>query len=241
MMLQRWAAAATAAAFGLLAAGCMQMPARPAGPGVPDAMSTAAGDEAAPLPTSCRAALPQRTRCLAGRDSAGAYYLIAIPADWNGVLVLPAHGGPTLGPPKAERTAEDLQRWSVMIKAGYAWAGSTFRDGGVQVHAAAEDTERLRRLFVRHVAQPGLTVLHGQSWGASVAAIGAETYGATTGDDGRKPYDAVLLTSGVLAGGSRAYDFRLDLRVVYQALCANHPRPDEPPYRFGSACPRTAR
>jgi len=25
------------------------------------------------------------------------------------------------------------------------------------------------------------------------------------------------------------YDFRLDQRVVYQAVCGNHPRPDEPP------------
>ena len=27
-----------------------------------------------------------------------------------------------------------------------------------------------------------------------------------------KPYDVVLLTSGVLGGGTRSYDFRLDLR-----------------------------
>ena len=233
MTLHRWAAAAGTAAFGLLAAGCMQLPAAPAAP----AAIPAVGSEAAPASTACPATLPERTRCLAGRDTAGAYYLIAIPADWNGVLVLHAHGGPTLGPPKAERTAEDLQRWAVMVRAGYAWAGSTFRDGGVQVQAAAEDTERLRRLFLRHVAQPRRTVLHGQSWGASVAAVGAETYGNALGDDGRKPYDAVLLTSGVLAGGSRAYDFRLDLRVVYQFLCANHPRPDEPQYPLWMGLP----
>jgi hypothetical protein len=27
-----------------------------------------------------------------------------------------------------------------------------------------------------------------------------------------------------------AYDFRMDLRVVYQHVCRNHPRPDEPQY-----------
>jgi alpha-beta hydrolase superfamily lysophospholipase len=92
------------------------------------------------------------------------------------------------------------------------------------VRAAAEDTERLRRLFVQHVAKPAFTVLHGQSWGGNVAAKGAEMF-----TEGR-PYDVVLLTSGVLAGGSRAYDFRIDLRVVYQALCGNHPAPQDPPY-----------
>jgi hypothetical protein len=40
----------------------------------------------------------------------------------------------------------------------------------------------------------------------------------------------VLLTSGVLGGGGAAYQFRLDLRVVHQQVCQNHPKPDEPPY-----------
>ena len=34
----------------------------------------------------------------------------------------------------------------------------------------------------------------------------------------------------MLAGGSRGYDYRVDLRVVYQYYCGNHPRPTEPQY-----------
>ncbi len=189
-----------------------------------------------PAATPCPAGTPAGTRCLAGRDSAGAWYLIALPADWNRILVLHAHGGPALGAPDPQRSVEDLQRWKIMVHAGYAWAGSTFRDGGVQVRSAAEDTERLRRIFVAHVARPERTVLHGQSWGASVAAVAAQTFVARDAE-GRRPYDAVLLTSGVLAGGSRAYEFRLDLRVIYQALCANHPLPDEPQYPLWMGLP----
>lgn len=191
--------------------------------------------EAAPQPTACPKDVPASTRCLGGRDSAGAFYLIAIPADWNGHLVLHAHGGPLLGAPRAERVAEDLTRWAIVPRAGYAWAGSSFRQGGVAVRAAAEDTERLRQLVQQHLKVPGLTLLHGQSWGASVAAKGAETYTRTT--DGKRPYDGVLLTSGVLGGGTRSYDFRLDLRVVYQQLCNNHPRPDEPAYPLWMGLP----
>lgn len=190
--------------------------------------------EPAPQPLACPAGLPEGTRCLGGRDSAGAHVLIAVPPAWSGVLVLHAHGGPLLGEPRPERAVEDLQRWAVMVKAGHAWAGSTFRQGGVEVRAAAEDTERLRRIFIDHVAQPRRTVLHGQSWGASVAAKGAEMY---PGRAGARPYDAVLLTSGVLGGGTRSYDFRLDLRVVYQHLCRNHPRPDEPAYPLWRGLP----
>jgi hypothetical protein len=190
-----------------------------------------ASTEAAPLPQACPQGFPATIKCVGGRDSAGAFYTIAMPENWNGTLVMHAHGGPFLGAPSAKRVEEDLVRWSIVPRAGYAWAGSSFRQGGVAVRAAAEDTERLRGIFLQHVAKPKLTVLHGQSWGASVAAKGGETY--TQG----KPYDALLLTSGVLAGGSRAYDFRLDLRVIYQHLCRNHPRADEPAYPLWSGLP----
>jgi hypothetical protein len=203
------------------------------------AAEAAEAAEAAPQPAPCPADLPPGARCLQGRDAAGAFYLVAIPAQWNGTLVLHAHGGPALGAPKLERTIEDLQRWAIVVKAGYAWAGSSFRQGGVAVRAAAEDTERLRRIFLRHVAQPRMTLLHGQSWGASVAAAGASMY--TDDGKGKKPYDAVLLSSGVLAGGSQAYDFRLDLRVLYQALCHNHPRPDEAAYPLWMGLPAGAK
>lgn len=218
-----------ATALALLAglAGCASRPQAPAG--------TDVAAEAAPSAATCPAAVPAGTRCLSGRDSAGAFYVVAVPATWNGTLVLHAHGGPALGAPRLERSVEDLERWAIVVKAGYAWAGSSFRQGGVAVRAAAEDTERLRRIFVRHVAQPRLTLLHGQSWGAGVAAVGASMF--TRDEAGRRPYDGVLLTSGLLAGGTRAYDFRLDLRVIYQALCGNHPRPDEAQYPLWMGLP----
>jgi alpha-beta hydrolase superfamily lysophospholipase len=198
-------------------------------------MSAAWPLEAAPVAIACPAEVAPFAHCLAGRDSAGAYYLVAMPERWNGELVLHAHGGPTLGAPSPKRIVEDLQRWAIVPRAGYAWAGSTFRQGGVAVRAAAEDTERLRRLFVAHVAKPARTILHGQSWGASVAAKAAETY--LVDERGKRPYDGVLLTSGVLGGGTQSYDFRLDLRVVYQYLCDNHPRPDEPAYPLWTGLP----
>jgi len=204
----------------------------------PAASAVSAKAEAAPVAAACPKDLAPIARCLSGQDSAGAYYLIAMPQQWNGHLVLHAHGGPALGAPRMERSVEDLTRWSIMVRAGYAWAGSTFRQGGVEVRAAAEDTERLRQIFVQHVAQPQRTVLHGQSWGASVAAKGAEMFQTTA--NGKRPYDAVLLTSGVLAGGTRSYDFRTDLRVVYQYLCNNHPRPTEPQYALNIGLPADA-
>jgi alpha-beta hydrolase superfamily lysophospholipase len=186
-------------------------------------------------PRPCPSAVGANVKCLAGRDEAGAFYWFALPANWNGVLVVHAHGGPELGEPKSERTEEDLARWAVFPRAGYAWAGSSFRQGGVAVRAAAEDTERVRQRFVAEIGAPEFTLLHGQSWGASVAARAAEMFGPSA--EGKSSYGAVLLTSGVLGGGTKSYDFRLDLRVVYQAVCANHPRADEPAYPLWQGLP----
>jgi len=38
----------------------------------------------------------------------------------------------------------------------------------------------------------------------------------------------------------RSYSFRLDLRVVYQYVCNNHPRPDEPAYPLWQGLPANA-
>jgi len=184
------------------------------------------GPQSAPCPDG----VAPDARCYNGRDAEGALYWIAIPAEWNKVLVVHAHGGPELGTPTLARGAEDLQRWAVMVKAGYAWAGSTYRRGGYGVTVAAEDTERLRQLFVERFGKPRRTVLHGQSYGAGVAARAAELVGPPA-------YDGVLLTSGVLGGGNNAYEFRLDLRVVYQQVCRNHPKPDEPAYPLWQGLP----
>jgi hypothetical protein len=197
-------------------------------------------------PAVARACPPEvaaGAKCFTGEDGNGAFYWIAIPAGWDaktGVLVMHAHGGPAdTGPAELKRSEEDLKRWAVTVKAGYAWAGSTYRRGGYGVTMAAEDTERLRKLFVQQFGQPRRTLLHGQSYGGGVASKAAELY--ATVDGKRGPYDAVLLTSGVLGGGTQAYDFRLDLRVVYQYVCKNHPKPDEPQYPLWQGLPEGAK
>ena len=200
-------------AFTLLA-GCASTPSHP--------------PEGAPKAAACPAGVPEGARCLRGQDSAKAHYLIVMPAQWSGVLVVHAHGGPALGEPKVSRADADIKRWAITVQQGHAWAGSVFRQGGFAVTTAAEDTDRVRRIFVEHVAKPRRTLLHGQSWGAMVATKAAEMYPAS--------WEGMLLTSGVVAGPT-TYDFRLDLRVIYQYLCNNHPRPDEAQYPLWMGLP----
>ncbi|WP_406152118.1 hypothetical protein [Streptomyces sp. NBC_01012] len=208
------AAVTASCVAGILAAGLIGPAQSSAAAGAPDAIP-------------CPGDLAAKATCYSGQDSHGAHYTVAIPHTWNGTLVMHAHGGPDLGEESdPQRSAEDLERWSVMVDEGYAWAGSAYRRGGYGTRMAAADTENLRRLFTERFGRPSTTLIHGQSWGGNVAAKTIEMYGSGAG----APYDGALLTNGVLAGGSRGYDYRVDLRVVYQYYCHNHPRPSEPSY-----------
>lgn len=187
------------------------------------------------VPIDCPASVGSSTRCSSVQDENGAWVVIAIPADWNRRLIVHAHGGPRMEAPRATDGLDDLDRFAVMVRQGYAWIGSTYRRGGYGVRLAAEDTDNSRRLFWDRFGRPERTLLHGQSWGGNVAAKAAELHALD--HEGRPNYDGVLLTNGVLSGGTRAYGFRADLRAVYQFYCQNHPRPDEPAYPLWQGLP----
>ena len=177
----------------------------------------------APEPIACPESVGPAVRCVSGRDENGAWYVAAVPENWNRTLVVHAHGGPRTSAPERDDPLGDLDRFSMMVRAGYAWIGSTYRRGGYGVRMAAEDVDVSRRIFWDQIERPDRTVLHGQSWGGNVAAKASELYALSP--DGETRFDGVLLTNGVLAGGTRAYGFRADLRAVYQFYCRSLPAP----------------
>lgn len=192
-----------------------------------------------PTPEACPSALPAGAQCFAGQDANGAYYWIARPKDWNGILVVHSHGGPRSTKPKLTHPREDLMRFAVTVDEGYAWAGSDYRRAGYGVRMAAADTDNVRKIAEKLLGQPKLVLLHGQSWGGNVAAKTAELYAVDA--DGHRNYDGVVLTSGVLGGGTGSYGFRADLRAVYQYYCHNHPRADEVQYPVWQGLPKGAK
>lgn len=192
-----------------------------------------------PRRIDCPATAGRGTRCVSGQDENGAWYVAAVPPNWNRRLIVHAHGGPRTGAPEATDPLEDLDRFSVMVRHGYAWIGSTYRRGGYGVRMAAEDTDNSRKIFWSLYGRPDRTLLHGQSWGGNVAAKASELYigSAQSGWN----YDGVLITNGIVSGGTRAYGFRADLRAVYQYYCANHPAADEPAYPVWQGLPLDSR
>ena len=202
---------------------------------VPSLGAAAADTDVAFAPVACPASVGAQVDCLEGQDVHGAWLLVAMPRRWNRTLIVHAHGGPRLGEPKAGDSAEDLDRFAVMVREGHAWIGSTYRRGGYGVRMAAADVEHSRRVFWSRWGRPQRTLLHGQSWGGNVAAKASELYALDI--DGRPNFDGVLTTNGLLFGGTRGYGFRADLRAVYQYYCRNHPAADEAQYPVWQGLP----
>src|SRR5258708_21929720 len=121
--------------------------------------------DATPTISACPPAVRAGTACYVGQDTNGAHYLIAIPENWNRVLVMHARGGPYLEHLGPKRSDEDATRWVVWLREGYAYAASQYRRGGFGVLMAAEDTENLRRDFVKTVRAPRRTPLPRPAWG----------------------------------------------------------------------------
>lgn len=187
---------------------------------------------ASPTPRPCPPQVGPGITCFAAQDGNGAHVLIARPEQWNGWLVVHIHGGPRLAAPTPATSDEDLVRFVETVREGYAWVATSRRRGGFGATMGAEDAENARRLYVAAFGAPRATIVHGQSWGGQVAAVLIERFNEP-GPDGRRPYDGALLTAGVLAGGTLAYNMRMDLRAAFQAVCGTHPRAEEPQYHLG--------
>ncbi len=204
------------------------------------ALAGPAAAEAPPHEAACPPGLPEGTTCLRGRDANGAWLLLARPANWHGGLVTHIFGGPRMAAPGPDTTDEDLLRYAEFLRAGWAWASTSRRRAGYGIRRAAEDTLAVRGIAEQALGPIRFSLLHGQSWGAAVAAKAIETLNEPDAA-GRRPFQAALLTSGVLAGPSRAYDMRVDLRAAFQAICGTHPRPGEAQYPVTLGLPQGAR
>jgi alpha-beta hydrolase superfamily lysophospholipase len=185
---------------------------------------------------ACPGDIGTYANCLGGQDNNGAYFLVALPKVSNGILVVHAHGGPRHVPPAPNRADEDLVRFSAMVRAGYSWIGTTYRDGGYGVRLAAADVEQSRAIFWRQFGRPRRTILHGQSYGGNVVAKLAELDALDA--QGQPKYDGMLLTSAAVGKRIETYNKLVNTRVVYQFFCRNLPLPNETQYPAWQGLPK---
>ncbi len=176
--------------------------------------------------------LPPGTTCVAGVDTNGAFFLIAVPANYNGRLVLWNHGY-TLAPPAPLMPVDLGVGLLALLTQGFAAAASSFRPdaiglSGWQVRDAAEDTENLRQRFVQLVGRPQKTYIVGASEGGLITAETIERFARD--EHGGLNYDGAMPLCGPVAGGDANWCGGFDLRTVYQFYCGNLPRASEMQY-----------
>jgi pimeloyl-ACP methyl ester carboxylesterase len=136
----------------------------------------------------------------------GAGYRIEKPLNWNGKLVLWAHGYRGTG---LELTVEDHPLRQFLVSQGYAWAASSYSKNAYDPAQGAKDTHALTQFFNNRFGKPGRTYITGASMGGHVTGIVAEQY--------RQSYDGAMPICGVL-GDYKLFDFFLDFNVGAQAL-----------------------
>ena len=173
---------------------------------------------APPEPAACITGLSSAATCYAGTQLSGAKYQIAIPTNWNGILVIVARGA-TPVPATELRTFGQVR--SLVRDSGLAVAATTYRSDTPVASDAAEDVEELRRIFVAKFGRPERTIAWGLSFGGLVAERCAERYST---------FDGVVSLCGLVAGTLRSLYTQLDARTVYQYFCRNLPRDAEPAY-----------
>jgi pimeloyl-ACP methyl ester carboxylesterase len=154
---------------------------------------------------------PQVVRGSIGPD---ALYELWVPANWNGDLVLFAHGyhggiiflpdyigRPEGGPPA---TAELL---GALLALNYGVAYSSYSEPGFAVKDGAIRTRQLLGLFTKHFGKPKRTYLIGMSMGAGVALSLVE--------DNPVQFDGVLPLCGIVGGSQMAIDYFFEVRVLF--------------------------
>ena len=105
----------------------------------------------------------------------GAPYRIDMPPQWNGNLVMIAHGYEPVGVPRAESWPQ-APASPMFLAQGYAVAESGYRSQGWAVAEALEDIEALRQHFSSQHEPPKSTYLYGVSLGSHIALATLERH-----------------------------------------------------------------
>jgi pimeloyl-ACP methyl ester carboxylesterase len=157
---------------------------------------------------------------LTGTLPSGATYLIEVPPNWNGTLVLyshrsrlfnpnPAIDAPACGTDLIE-TSSDPVTHDWLLSHGYALTGSSYATINWAVQDAFQDQIDVLDLFGTQVAPPGRTIAWGQSMGGLITAGLVQLH--------PERFAGALPMCGLLAGGVATFDVSLDAAFALKTL-----------------------
>jgi pimeloyl-ACP methyl ester carboxylesterase len=161
------------------------------------------------LLTACASAMSAE-QVVEGETGSGAIYQITVPENWNGDLVVYAHGiivDNSL--PIALPTADDIEPLrDTLISNGYAVACSSYSANGFAVKEGVRDTRNLNARFIQRFGHPQRTFLIGHSLGGAVCVKLAEFH--------PQHYDGVLTVAGMIGGSQAEIDYMANVRILWE-------------------------
>lgn len=108
----------------------------------------------------------------------GAPYIILFPENWDGNLVMYAHGYEFMGSaPRQSGNPEFPERMKPFLDRGFAVAASDYSMQGFAFAEGVRETERLRRYFTETYREPDSTFMVGHSMGGGITLATIENYG----------------------------------------------------------------
>ena len=146
----------------------------------------------------------------------GAPYRIVVPENWNGTLLVFAHGYRDKAdhPGEVDDRSVDIAPVPALVPPllaqGYALAGSAFKDNGWSVGDAIQDTKDVTVFFRDNLAKPDHTILWAVSFGAFVSFKSMEQFGGI--------YDGALCTCGEGSGATRIWDSGVPSFLAYDII-----------------------
>ncbi len=137
---------------------------------------------------------------------ARAGYRIEVPTNWNGDLVMWAHGFRGIG---LELTVDDHPLRALLISQGYAWAASSYDRNDYDITSGVQSTHALLKRFNGIVSKPNKVYMTGASMGGHITAVAIEQYPNT--------FDGALPVCGAI-GDYALFDYFLDFNLAAQQL-----------------------
>jgi pimeloyl-ACP methyl ester carboxylesterase len=166
--------------------------------------------------TSSSCVTPGGTNTLQG-NLGGTNYIIAVPANWNGTLVLYSHGYVFPGQPNPAKDAADPVTGAALLQQGYALAGSAYSATGWAVQQAFQDQITLLNYFDTTCGQPTRTIAWGHSLGGIITAGLVQLF--------PDRFTAALPMCGVVAGSVGTWNQALDSAFAFDVLLAGNTLP----------------
>jgi pimeloyl-ACP methyl ester carboxylesterase len=143
-----------------------------------------------------------------GEVGPGTEYALCMPDNWNGDLIVYAHGFIDVAVPIGLPTECDWEYdRDALLAEGYAIAYSSFSCNGFSVKEGVQQTHQVRGLFIAEYGEPEYTYLMGHSLGGAVGVVLAEKHPGI--------YDGVLSMSGMIGGSMAQIDYVANVRILF--------------------------